>query len=439
MKIAFSTLGCKINQFDTAAMTEKLRSRNYSLVPFDQDADIYIINTCTVTKKSDYQSRQLIRRAKRNNPMACIIVTGCYAQVNPSEIKKIPEVDLVLGNVEKEDVVDYIKNMVGAVRKPPLQKSVFVRDISLQTRFRFSWVKRFSDRTRTFLKIQDGCSARCSYCIVPIARGPSRSAEPQEIIKQIEDLTAEGYQEVVLSGVHLGTYGKDLTPPINLTCLLEDILDKTRVRRVRLSSIEPMDIPEGLIDLIASTDRICRHLHIPLQSGSPRTLQAMNRDYTPDDYKDLILRIEEKIKGIGIGTDIIAGLPGEGEEDFLATMRLIAELPFSYLHVFPYSIRPGTSAGSMDRQIPERIKEERCKRLRDLGSKKNLDFKKQHIGLTLEVLVEKEKDKETGLLRGLSENYLRVLLKGDDSLKNKIVDVAVEGLKGDNLFGRPKV
>ncbi len=420
-------------------MTEKLRSRDYSLVPFDQDADIYIINTCTVTKKSDYQSRQLIRRAKRNNPMARIIVTGCYAQVNPSEIKKIPEVDLVLGNVEKEDVLDYVKNIVGAVREPSLQESVFVGDVSLQTRFRPSWVKRFSDRTRTFLKIQDGCSACCSYCIVPIARGPSRSAEPQEIIKQVEDLTAEGYQEVVLSGVHLGTYGKDLTPSINLTRLLENILDKTRIRRVRLSSIEPMDIPEGLIDLIASTDRICRHLHIPLQSGSPRILQAMNRDYTPDDYKDLILRIEGKIKGIGIGTDIIAGLPGEGEEDFLATMRLIAELPFSYLHVFPYSIRPGTSAGCMDRQIPERIKKERCKRLRDLGSKKNLAFKRQHIGLTLEVLIEKEEDKETGLLRGLSENYLRVLLEGEDSLKNKIVEVMVEGLKGDNLLGRPKV
>ena len=430
MRIAFSTLGCKINQFDTAVMKEKLRSEGCTLVPFEEKADVYIINTCTVTKKSDYQSRQLIRRAKRNNPRARIIVTGCYAQVNPSEIGRMQEVDLILGNMEKEDVIDYVKNM---------EKSIFVGDISLQTRFRYAWVKRFSDRTRAFLKIQDGCSDRCSYCIVPIARGPNRSAEPPEVIKQIENLTASGCQEMVLSGVHLGTYGKDLNPSINLTCLLKEILDNTSIKRIRLSSIEPMDLPDGLIDLMSSSDRICRHLHIPLQSGSPRILQAMNRDYTPYDYKDLILRIEEKIKGVGIGTDIIAGLPGEGEEDFLATMRLIAELPFSYLHVFPYSIRPGTSAATMDRQIPERIKKERCKRLRDLGSKKNLDFKKQHIGLTLKILIEEEEDKETGLLRGLSDNYLRVLLKGEDSLKNKIVDVAVEGLKGDNLLGRPKV
>lgn len=434
MRIAFSTLGCKINQFDTAAMKEKLRSEDCTLVPFEEKADVYIINTCTVTKKSDYQSRQLIRRAKNNNPLARIVVTGCYAQVNPSEIGRMQEVDLILGNMEKEDVIDYVNNIIGAVCEPPLQKSVFVGDVSLQTRFRYAWVKRFSDRTRAFLKIQDGCSARCSYCIVPLARGPNRSAESQEIIKQIEDLTASGYQEVVLIGVHLGTYGKDLNPFINLTCLLKEILEKTSIERIRLSSIEPMDIPDGLIDLMASSDRICRHLHIPLQSGSIRVLRAMNRGYTPKDYSDLILRVERTIKGIGIGADIIAGFPGEEKDDFLATIKLIEELPISYFHIFPYSSRPGTIAATMGGQIPEKVKKERCQRLRELGIKKNLEFKKQHIGLTLKVLIEEEEDKETGLLRGLSDNYLRILLEGEDSLKNKIVEVIMEGVEGDKLI-----
>ena len=397
MRIAFTTLGCKINQFETDAMQQDLVLRGNSIVPFDAEADVYVINTCTVTAKTDYQCRQVVRSAIRRGNGAKVVVTGCYAETRPEEIKKIPGVEMVIGNRNKTLISDHIMSMVCANGLASIPDSNVT-------------IKALRSRTRGFLKIQDGCDNRCSYCIVPIARGNSRSAVPGEVLHEFERLVSSGCPEVVLSGVHIGTYGADLGTGANLTEMLKTLILSRGNTRLRLSSIEPNEITRELIMYLGQG--LCRHLHIPLQSGDDAILASMKRNYTSRFYRELLEQIAKQVPDIALGADIIVGYPGEGEKEFLNTMRLVEQSPLTHLHVFTYSPRPGTPAAEMKAQVPEQIKKERNKLLRTLGMEKNLLFRKMHLGSELSVVVEDKVDTDAGLLTGLTDNYIRVMIYG---------------------------
>ncbi len=416
MKIAFSTLGCKINQYDSALMKESLKER-FQIVSFDDIADVYVINTCTVTAKSDYQSRQLVRRAVKKNEKAKIVVAGCYPQSNPEAFMSIDGVDIILGNQEKLELEKYLED----TDKEQLPK-VYVNKTA--DAFFHSDIKIFPNRTRAVLKVQDGCSAFCAFCIVPYVRGKARSAKPEWVIKQIKNFVDAGYKEIVLSGVSLGTYGKDFSPPRNLSWLVKEILEQTAIQRLRISSVEPEDVTDELIDLVASENRICKHLHLPLQSGDDRILSRMKRQYNSEYFKNLVLKITEKIPNIGLGTDVIVGLPGEDETAYENSVRMIEELPFTYIHVFSYSPRRGTETFNFKERISETVKKERSKRLIEIGKRKSMTFKEGYINKTVDALIESEKDKKTGMFKGLTGNYIKVLVKADKvDLRNKIVPV----------------
>jgi len=432
-RIAFATLGCKVNQFDTAAIQSSImRDGGFTIVPFEEEADIYVVNTCTVTGKGDTESRRLIRKALRMNQKAQIIVTGCYAQTNPGEIARMEGVSMVLGNEEKYSFMDYLRHTGGG----PLDRKVFVGKISDVSILKRSDLVAFPGRTRAFLKVQDGCDSRCSYCIVPFSRGKSRSLLPEDVIEEISRLCRGGYQEIVLCGVHLGGYGRDLAPKITLTSLIERILKETEVPRIRLSSIEPREVTDELIELVRSEDRVCEHFHIPLQSGDDDILRRMNRNYDVAFYEDLIYKIRKIVGEAGIGCDVMVGYPGEEESHFYNTYALIERLPLTYLHVFAYSPRQGTAAYLLGETVKGEIKRKRSDALRDLGMRKGIDFKKRLIGRVMEVLVEEERDEMTGFLKGYTGNYQKVILNEDDNrLMNKIVRAHISGMINDDLSG----
>jgi threonylcarbamoyladenosine tRNA methylthiotransferase MtaB len=397
MRIAFTTLGCKINQFETNAMQQALISRGNTVVPFEAEADVYVINTCTVTAKSDYECRRVVRSTLRRRNGAKVVVTGCYAETRPDEIKKIAGVSLVIGNRDKAAISDHIMSMVTA------------EDVGSASASNVPMMALRS-RTRAFLKIQDGCDNRCSYCIVPLARGNSRSAAPYDVIHEFGRFVSNRCPEVVLTGVHIGTYGTDLGLDNNLTGLLKTLILSRGHTRLRLSSIEPNEITEEMISYLGHG--LCRHLHIPLQSGDDTILTSMKRHYTAGRYRELLEDIANKVPGIAMGADIIVGYPGEGEKEFQNTMQLVDRLPLIYLHVFSYSPRPGTPAAEMKGQVPESIKKERNLTLRALGMNKNLMFRKRQLGSEMEVVVEDKSDPTSGLLTGLTDNYIRVSIVG---------------------------
>jgi len=431
IRVAISTLGCKVNQYESAGILEMLDESIYVSVPFNTKADCYIINTCTVTGRTDYQSRNLIRRAIRANPEACIIVTGCYAQVAPHDLARISGVTLIAGNAEKEHIPRLIERLVKGAPQ------LLVSDICKAREFSGLNPLKFAGHTRAFLKIQDGCNSFCSYCIVPYARGPSRSQPQTDVLKEIETLARSDYREIVLTGIHLGVYGQDLVPPSNLYEVMNYVEKGKMVRRLRLSSIEIMEISDDIIRLIAEGTTLCRHLHIPLQSGDDMILSAMRRNYDSGFFKNRLQEIREAIPDIAIGIDVMVGFPGEGEKEFDNTLRLIAELPVAYLHVFPYSERPGTVASGLPGRVDEAVKRRRGEILRKLGKEKRNSFTRRFIGKKLEVLVEDKKDKDTGFMKGFSDNYIPVVIEnGNSSLVNSVLNVipinAVEG----KLYGR---
>jgi threonylcarbamoyladenosine tRNA methylthiotransferase MtaB len=397
MRIAFTTLGCKINQFETDTMQRDLLSQGNRIVSFEEAADVYVINTCSVTAKSDYESRRLIRSAIRRGNGAKVVVTGCYAATQPGEINNIPGVKLVIGNTDKASITGHIMSMASARIPESLPASKTPMN-SLNT------------RTRGFLKIQDGCDNRCSYCIVPFARGGSRSAAPHEIEAEFKQLVESGCPEVVLTGIHIGTYGSDLKQSINLTELLRRLMQAQGSTRIRLSSIEPNEITREMIGYLGSG--LCRHLHIPLQSGDDALLRSMKRHYTSGFYEGLIDKVADQVPGIALGADIIVGYPGEGENEFQNTRQLVERSPLTHLHVFSYSPRPGTPAVEMNGQVSELIKKKRSMVLRTLGMKKNVMFRRQQQGSVLEAVVENKLDPATGLLTGLTDNYIRVNIYG---------------------------
>jgi threonylcarbamoyladenosine tRNA methylthiotransferase MtaB len=403
--ISVVTLGCKVNQFESEALMSGLEQRGYGLVSFEEGADITIINTCTVTHRADFQSRQMVRRAIRSNPKSLIIVTGCYSQVEPEAVARIEGVKYLLGNREKGLIPDLLPMMqkggLPRIQVADIQSERFFSDIPLPS---------FHYHTRAFLKIQDGCNAHCSYCIVPYARGPSRSLPPERVLEHLKVLKERGFKEVVLTGIHIGSYGLDLNPPFTFEKLLRRIEQEETPDRIRLSSIEPMDFSAGLISLLSQASKVCPHLHIPIQSGDDEILKRMNRDYDHSFLSDLIGELHRRIPKLSIGADVIVGFPGETDEKFKQTYELIQSLPLSYLHIFPFSKRKGTPASQSPQQVDEGEIKKRAEKMRGLGKEKRQAFYRQFLYQELNVLVEDRREEETGRWKGFSRNYIPVLL-----------------------------
>ena len=430
MRIAIATLGCKANQYDSEIIRESFEEKKFDIVPFPEPADIYVINTCTVTGKTDFQARQLIRRAHRVNPQAKIVVTGCYAQAAPEDLKKIPGVSLVIGNPDKWEIVNIIKgaekNSSAGIIVTPLEKEIV---------FPEKKIKRFSAKTRFFLKIQDGCNARCSYCIVPQVRGKSRSMAPKSVLELLSNIGSSGYKEAVLTGIHLGAYGLDLSPQASLLNLLHEIEKQMPVPRVRLSSIEPNEITQGVICVLTDSTIVCPHLHLPLQSGDNTILRKMNRPYSAENFHSLVLKLTNSIKDLAIGADVIVGFPGEGEEEFDQTLRLIEALPITYLHVFPFSPRKGTPAFSLPEKVNSNTVKKRSEILRRLSKKKREGFYRSYLNKKLPILIEARRHRKTGLLKGLSRNYIPVLIDDRDDLMNQEITVRIVSVEGEDVKG----
>ncbi len=428
-RIAFKTLGCKLNQYETVAIREDAASAGFDIVKFSEPADVYVVNTCTVTGRADYHSRQQIRKARRRNPDAYIVVCGCYCQVNHEAIQSIEGVDLIVGNIEKSNLLDLIP--VPPVKETPPR--VMIAPVSSSVAIPFSRLTQFGGLTRAFVKIQDGCDYRCAYCIVPDARGPSRSKPVADVVGEVRGFTERGFGEIVLTGVHLGCYGKDIG--ITLTHLLEKLVPIEKLHRLRLSSIEPVDMTGELIGFITRDPKICRHVHLPLQSGHPGILESMGRPYTPAEYGSIVRRLKDADPGWCIGADVITGFPGEGYAEFSATYDFIESLPLSYLHVFTYSERKGTRAADFPGKVPHTLRDERNRILKKLSAGKREEFYTSQIGIDLDLLIENASDSRTGLLVGLSDNYLRILLEGPDEFRGTFHTGILEKFIPDRELG----
>lgn len=409
MKVSILTLGCKVNQAESLYIEANLRSQGCTIVQLGENPDYCIINTCSVTSKSDYQSRQLIRRAHRAG--SSVLVTGCYSQLNKDTVKAMEGVKLVADNSDKYSIIKRITS-----------------NTSCNTLYDSS-----STRSRLPIKIQDGCNKSCSYCLIPSARGRSRSISIEEVIRSIDAISSV-YSEIILSGIHLGTYGYDLFPKVTISDLVSTILQRTTIRRIRLSSLEINEVDQSLINLFYD-QRVCRHLHIPLQSGDDRVLQMMNRSYNTREYFDGIRLITERIPEISLGTDIIVGFPGETEREFENTLEVLNKLPFSYIHVFPYSARMGTKAAEMPISVASSEVRLRCNRARELGSKKKAKFLQRQVGKTLDLLIEERVGEKEWY--GTTGNYLNAVAHLENASSKDVVPVGIAAVNGDRLVAYP--
>jgi len=429
--VAVETLGCKVNQYETSYFLELLQQAGYRLVPFCERADIYIVHSCAVTAKAGSQTRQLLRRAGRNNPNALVVAAGCYAQLEGERIAKDKLATHILGNSGKFDLIRFL-NQPGSFERPCLALDWTQRSCS---EFEILPVSSMhTGRTRAMLKIQDGCDAFCSYCVVPHVRGRSRSLPIGMVLTQLEELVNAGYLEIVLTGIHLGRWGKDFEPKLSLTHLLEKIASGSRPARLRLSSIEPDEFDSGLLGRILSEPWICRHFHIPLQSGDAEILERMRRPYGPQRYAELIGQIHAALPDAAIGADVLTGFPGESEKQFENTLDFIEGLSVSYLHVFPFSARPGAPAAGFPGQVPGGELKRRASLLQALGRRKKRIFRESFIGEIMEVLV--ETSPQPGLMEGLSGNYIRVLFPPrGDTRPGRLVRVKPSGFSGEDLKG----
>ncbi len=414
------TLGCKVNRYESDGIGCDLINKGLKKATTIKDAQVCIINTCTVTSKAGMQSRQAIRKIIKLNPEAKIIVTGCYAQIEPEKIKEIDNVDFIINHKQKFQISDAIAP-------------------DSQNHFSFSGPKHCDDTvfrsfkqpvkgemTRVYLKIQDGCNSFCSYCIIPYARGQSRSMAANEVINNLKGLYLKNVNEAILTGIHLGAWGLDLKNKSSLSTLVKDILKNELVPQVRLSSIEPNELTDDIIDLAASSKKLCNHFHIPLQSGNNEILKKMERPYDTNFFKSLIKRVNSKVPDVSIGLDVIAGFPGETKEHFETTYSFISNLDISYLHVFPYSPRKGTKAYDFSGRVDNSEVKKRCSKLRKLSVKKKKDFENKMINKKLKAVIQTKRDNKTGLLKAITSNYLSILIKGKDELKGKIVDIIPE-------------
>jgi len=424
--VSIVTLGCKTNQFESAAMGEQLQSAGYQQIDFEAGADLVIVNTCTVTSATDSQSRNLIRRARRFNPQSRVVVTGCYAQIDPQSLSQLPGVALVIGNQEKSCLLEILSSNDETTK-------IQVGDIRNSRTIEPLRLTGFNQRSRAFVQIQNGCDAFCSFCIIPYARGRSRSVAVAAVVDQLEKLSANGYPEIVLTGIHIGNYGHDLIPQTDLLYLLQQIEQSNFTGRLRLGSIEPTELLPPLYQYITAADWICPHFHIPLQSGDDDILQQMNRHYTTRFFGDLVEQIHRLCPDAAIGLDVIAGFPGETDHQFEQTCQLLESLPFSHLHVFPFSKRSGTPAATMPNQLSGAIIKQRAAHLRQIGGVNLHHFSQQFIGSELDIVIEGGED---GLLRkGLSANYLSVAVPAEAVQPGELVRVKVSDMHKDRLIG----
>ncbi|PQD96458.1 tRNA (N(6)-L-threonylcarbamoyladenosine(37)-C(2))-methylthiotransferase MtaB [Pradoshia eiseniae] len=418
--VAFHTLGCKVNHYETEAIWQLFQASGYDRVDFEQVADVYIINTCTVTNTGDKKSRQIIRRAVRKNPDAVICVTGCYAQTSPAEIMAIPGVDIVVGTQDRGKLLDYIDTF--RKERQPING---VRNIMKTRVYEEMDVPAFTDRTRASLKIQEGCNNFCTFCIIPWARGLLRSRDPQEVVHQAQQLVDAGYKEIVLTGIHTGGYGEDLKD-YNLAMLLKDLDEKVNgLKRIRISSIEASQISDEVIEVLRKSDKVVPHLHIPIQSASNTVLKRMRRKYSTEFYAERVARLREALPNLAITSDVIVGFPGETEEEFMETYNFIKEQRFSELHVFPYSKRTGTPAARMEDQIDEDVKNDRVHRLIALSDQLAKEFASKYENEVLEVIPEDRFEEGEGLYQGYSDNYLKVVFPATEEMVGQIVKVKI--------------
>lgn len=420
-KIAFITLGCKVNLYDTEAMAELFTEKGYEVVDFEEYADVYLINTCTVTNLGDKKSRQMIRRAKRINPNSVVVATGCYAQVASEEVAKIEGINIVIGTKNRSEIVETVENYVdenGVVNN--------VSDIMGEKEFEPLQISRLTNRTRAYIKIQEGCNRYCTYCIIPYARGPIRSRKPEEVIEEVKKLAENGFKEVVLTGIHVASYGLDLGN-ITLADIIEKVHSVNGIERIRFSSMEPLAIDDDFVARMAKLPKVCDHYHLSLQSGCNRTLKRMNRKYNAEQYAEACERLRNAFPNVAITTDIIVGFPDETEEDFKESLAFAKKMKLDKIHTFPYSPKKSTPAAKMKNQISGDVKSQRSKEMIALSDKMNIDFLNNNIGKTVPVLFE---DMENGFWQGHTTNYIKVLVKSDENLNNKIVDVKLDKIHG---------
>lgn len=420
--VAFHTLGCKVNHYETEAIWQLFQAEGYERTDFESAADVYVINTCTVTNTGDKKSRQVIRRAIRKNPDAVIAVTGCYAQTSPAEIMAIPGVDIVVGTQDRTKMLGYIEQF-----KSERQPINGVGNIMKTRVYEELDVPAFTDRTRASLKIQEGCNNFCTFCIIPWARGLMRSRDPKEVIRQAQQLVDAGYKEIVLTGIHTGGYGEDMKD-YNLAMLLTDLEEQVHgLKRIRISSIEASQISDEVIEVLTKSKKVVPHLHIPIQSGSDTVLKRMRRKYRMDFFADRLRKLHKALPGLAVTSDVIVGFPGETEEEFMETYNFILEHKFSELHVFPYSKRTGTPAARMEDQVDEEVKNERVHRLINLSDQLAKEYASNYEGEIVEVIPEErfKEQPESGLYEGYTDNYLKVVFPASEDMVGKIVKVKI--------------
>lgn len=429
--VAFHTLGCKVNAYETEAIWQMFKKADYKRVEFEEEADVYVINTCTVTNTGDRKSRQMIRRAIRRNPDAVIAVTGCYAQTSPAEVAAIPGVDVVVGTQGREKLIDYVEQYMR--EREPINA---VGNIMKQRKFEELDVPTFSDQTRAYLKIQEGCNNFCTFCIIPWAKGLSRSRQPENVLKQARQLVDAGYKEIVLTGIHTGGYGDDFED-YKLADLLWDLDKIEGLKRIRISSIEASQIDDRVIEVLNASEKMCRHLHIPLQAGDDAVLKRMRRKYTTEEYREKIMKLHEAMPDVAITTDVIVGFPGETEEQFERGYRFIEDLKMYQLHVFPYSKRTGTPAARMPDQVPEEVKHERVRKLIELSKRLTVEYAQRFVGEVVEVIPEQpfKEDPDSGLYMGYSDNYLQVVFPADPEWVGKVCRVKIDRVDPEYCYG----
>lgn len=433
-KVAFYTLGCKVNQYETEAMAEAFENAGYEQVDFDELADVYVINTCTVTGLSSRKSRQAIRKARQLNADAIVAAVGCYPQTAKEEVESLAEVDIIAGTADRIKLPEYVDAFVTEKLQRGKDKFSSVGNIMKKRDFEDLKIERYKDRTRAFLKVQEGCSQFCSYCIIPYARGPIRSRPAEEVVDEVRKLVEAGFREVVLTGIHIASYGKDLGK-IRLLDLISQIHDVDGIDRIRIGSIEPTLLTPEFVSAAARMKKLCPHYHISLQSGCDETLARMNRRYTTAEYKNAVKLLRDQIPDVAVTTDVMVGFPGETDEEFEKTYEFLNDIQFSKMHVFKFSPRKGTPAATFADQIGGSVKEARSRRVIELSDRCARAFNNKFLGRKLPVLYEQEVKGSDGMYEGLTPNYIRVLSKGDNSLVGNIVETRLINMKDEYVIG----
>lgn len=428
-RVGFYTLGCKVNQYETEAISSIFENAGYQTVDFESEADVYVINTCTVTGLSARKSRQMIRKAKNLNPDAVVVAVGCYAQVSPEEVKDIPGVNLVIGTKDRNRILEYISGL-----ETGGESISRVEDIMAAREFEDLKLATYRERTRAYIKIQEGCTQFCAYCIIPYARGPVRSRRPEDVLDEVKRLSDEGFQEIVLTGIHIASYGRDIRDT-SLMDIIPRIHEIDGIQRIRLGSIEPTTITPAFVEMAGSLPKLCPHYHISLQSGCDETLKRMNRKYTTGEYRHAVTLLREKVRDVVVTTDVMVGFPGETEEEFEKTYRFLKEIAFYKMHVFKFSPRKGTPAATFGEQVNPHDKEVRSDKVLRLSEENGRKYNASLLGRETDVLFEQEANGMKGFMEGLTANYIKVVCKGDNSLRGKICGVKLMEPVDDYIVG----